>query len=152
MEYFQNFQIVNYDNTNAVNIMERCAILNSIFKSVYTFYPYQVKNGMRARTVAERYYGDPNLEWLVYFSNEIVDPYHQWPMDENTFNSLSRVEVWLESKRLTRRSSRIESTGTRTTESSHEASVQLSSTGREEVLDSVLRLRTTSRSTTLVRS
>jgi hypothetical protein len=43
MEYFQNFQAYHYGNTNAMNIMERCAILNSIFKNVYTFYPYQVK-------------------------------------------------------------------------------------------------------------
>jgi hypothetical protein len=56
-----------------INIMERVAILNSIFK--------------RARTIAERYYGDPNLDWLVYFSNNIVDPYHEWPMDQATFEA-----------------------------------------------------------------
>jgi hypothetical protein len=85
--YFQNFAPVQYGSRVAINIMERTAILNSIFKNVYTFYPYQVKDGMRARTIAERYYGDPNLDWLVYFSNNIVDPYHQWPMDKDTFNA-----------------------------------------------------------------
>lgn len=85
--YFENFPFVTYGTSSAINIMERTTILNTIFKNVYTFYPYTVKDGMRARTVAERYYGDPTLEWLVYFSNNIIDPYHQWPMDEDTFNS-----------------------------------------------------------------
>ena len=85
--YFGNFPFIAYGNSSAINIMEGTAILNSIFKNVYTFYPYQVKDGMRARTVAERYYGTPELEWLVYFSNNIVDPYHQWPMDKKTFDS-----------------------------------------------------------------
>jgi hypothetical protein len=84
--YFQSFPSITYGALSAINIMERTAILNSIFSTVYTFYPYTVKDGMRARTIAERYYGDPNLEWLVYFSNNIIDPYYDWPMDENTFN------------------------------------------------------------------
>ena len=90
--YFGNFPFIQYGSTSAVNIMERTAILNSIFKNVYSFYPYQVKNGMKARTIAEKYYGDPNLDWLVYFSNNIVDPYHQWPMDDDTFNSFLESE------------------------------------------------------------
>lgn len=85
--YFENFKRITYGKSNPINIMERAAILNMVFSSVYSFYPYKVKNGMRARTIAEKYYNDPNLDWLVYFSNNIVDPYHQWPMDEKTFNS-----------------------------------------------------------------
>jgi hypothetical protein len=34
----------------------------------------------------KKYYGNPDLVWLVYFSNNIVDPYHDWPMDDSTFN------------------------------------------------------------------
>jgi hypothetical protein len=86
MAYFQNFPIITYQATSTINIMERVAILNTIFKSPYTFYPYTVRDGMKARMVAERYYGDASLEWLVYLSNNIIDPYHQWPMDDATFN------------------------------------------------------------------
>lgn len=86
-QYFGNFPLINYNNRVMYNIMDRTAILNSVFGDVYAFYPYHVKNGMRADTVAERYYGDPDLVWLVYFSNNIVDPYHDWPMDDNTFNT-----------------------------------------------------------------
>lgn len=85
--YFENFQLVQYNNAVAINISQRAAILNKLFGDNYSFYPYQVKNGMRAEQVAEKYYGDPDFVWLVYFSNNIVDPYHQWPMDDETFNA-----------------------------------------------------------------
>lgn len=86
-EYFKSFPLVRYDNNVMINITNRVAILNKIFSNRYAFYPYEVKNGMRADQVAERYYGDPDLVWLVYLSNNIVDPYHQWTMDEDTFNT-----------------------------------------------------------------
>lgn len=85
--YFENFPIITYGTTSTVNIMERVAILNTIFQNPYTFYPYTVQNGMKARMIAERYYGDASLEWLVYLSNNIIDPYHEWPMDEATFSN-----------------------------------------------------------------
>lgn len=86
-KYFTNFSLIRYNGARAIDITERAAIMTRIFGNNYAFYPYHVKNGMRADTVAERYYGDPDLVWLVYFSNNIVDPYHEWPMDEDTFNA-----------------------------------------------------------------
>jgi hypothetical protein len=85
--YFDNFRLIRYNNSLSINITQRAAILDSVFGDNYAFYPYQVKNGMRAEQVAEKYYGDPDLVWLVYFSNNIVDPYHDWAMDEETFNT-----------------------------------------------------------------
>jgi hypothetical protein len=52
--YFDNFPVINYNNKLMVNIMDRTAILNSVFGDVYAFYPYHVKNGMRAEVVAEK--------------------------------------------------------------------------------------------------
>lgn len=86
-KYFDSFPLIRYNNSVAIDITQRTAILDSVFGNRYAFYPYRVKNGMRAEQVAERYYGDPDFVWLVYFSNNIVDPYHQWTMDEETFNT-----------------------------------------------------------------
>lgn len=83
--YFGNFQLIQYNNSLSYNITERAAILSQVFGDSYAFYPYTVKNGMRAEQVAERYYGDPDLVWLVYFSNNIIDPYYQWTMSEEEF-------------------------------------------------------------------
>lgn len=70
--------------------MQRTSILNSVFGNRYAFYPYHVKNGMRAEQVAERYYGNTDFVWLVYMSNNIVDPYYEWTMDDETFKNYIR--------------------------------------------------------------
>src|SRR4051812_41475730 len=85
--YFGNFSLIRYNNSTVIDITQRTAILTSIFGDNYAFYPYHVKNGLRAEQVAEKYYGSDDLVWLVYFSNSIVDPYHEWTMDEDTFNA-----------------------------------------------------------------
>lgn len=90
--YFQNFELIDYNGAMMVNITQRAAILNKVSGNRYTFYPYLVKNGMRAEEVAEKYYGDPNFVWLVYFSNDIIDPYHQWTMDDDTFKEYVKTK------------------------------------------------------------
>jgi hypothetical protein len=88
--YFQNFSTINYNGSIAIDITKRVAILNSIFGNRLAFYPYQVKDGIRPDQVAERYYGSTDFVWLVYMSNNIVDPYYEWPMDSMTFNDYIR--------------------------------------------------------------
>jgi hypothetical protein len=84
--YFENFPTINYQGRNVRDITRR----NKFFKSVTTnpllFLPYTVKEGERAEDIAYRYYGSTDYTWLVYLANNIVDPYHQWPLDEENFN------------------------------------------------------------------
>lgn len=86
-DYFDAFNIINYNGSMVIDITERAALLNSVFGDNYAFYPYHVKNGLRPDQVADRYYGDPDFAWLVYFSNNIIDPYHEWTKDEDTFEA-----------------------------------------------------------------
>ena len=51
----------------------------------YAFYPYQVKQGDRPDTVSEGYYGRFFYSWIVYLSNNILDPYFQWQMTQQIF-------------------------------------------------------------------
>jgi hypothetical protein len=51
------------------------------------FLPYTVKQNERAEDIAQFYYGSVDYSWLVYMANQIVDPYYEWPMDEETFNN-----------------------------------------------------------------
>jgi hypothetical protein len=86
-KYFAQFPTIQYGKDSLINITNRVSILNQVFGDQYAFYLYQVKNGMRAEQVAEKYYGDPDLVWLVYLSNNIIDPYYQWPMSDEVFNA-----------------------------------------------------------------
>ena len=41
---------------------------------------------MRPEDIAYYYYGSTDYTWLIYLANNIVDPYHQWPLSQENFN------------------------------------------------------------------
>lgn len=106
MRYFEKFPVITYEGYQAVDITRRAKLRNSVFSNPYNFYDYTVSEGERADQVAQRVYGDPDLAWLIYFANNIVDPYYDWPLsylqfraaivDEfgSTDNAIARVEYW----------------------------------------------------------
>lgn len=84
--FFNYFPTLLYANTAAVNIIAKVAFDESVKKNLAVFYPYTITEGERADQIAESYYEDPSYDWLVYMSNGIVDPTHEWPKDQNTFD------------------------------------------------------------------
>lgn len=85
-KYFENFPIVDYDGKKVRDITRRNTFVKSVATNPMLFLPYTVKQNERAEDVAEFYYGSVDYVWLVYMANQIVDPYYEWPMDEETFN------------------------------------------------------------------
>ena len=83
--YFSYFPSLLYANTAAVNIIAKVQFDTSVLKRSVSFYPYTIINGQRADSIAEQYYGDPSYDWLVYLSNNIIDPINEWPKSENEF-------------------------------------------------------------------
>ena len=86
-EYFQKLPEIKYNNVLVRDITRRVNFLKQSIENPYAFLPYTIEEGDRAEDVAYHYYGDPNYAWLVYLSNNIIDPYHDWPMDEETFHN-----------------------------------------------------------------
>ena len=78
-KYFDKFKIVSYNNINAVNITQRAGIANLYKQYATNFYPYTIGDGETAEQIAQDYYGDASYDWIVYFCNNIIDPYHDWP-------------------------------------------------------------------------
>lgn len=84
--YFSYFPSLLYANTAAVNIIAKVQFDASVLKRAVSFYPYTIAGGQRADSIAEQYYGDPSYDWLVYLSNNIIDPLNEWPKSENEFD------------------------------------------------------------------
>ena len=84
-EFFADFPIIKYNNEPVRDISVRIDILENIKTDPYAFLPYTVKNGERAEEVAYLYYGNPKYVWVVYLSNNIIDPYFEWPLDNYEF-------------------------------------------------------------------
>ena len=84
--YFSKFPSVMYGNALATNITSRLKMMIPTRDRIKVFHDYVLKEGERPDTVAEHYYGDPYFAWLIYYANEIVDPYFEWPLNQQDFN------------------------------------------------------------------
>lgn len=83
--YFDSFPIGQYNNEYCRMLTSRAALLRSVSKNTSVFYPYQLQQDERPDTLSHLYYDDPSLEWLIFFANEVVDPYYDWYLNEEQF-------------------------------------------------------------------
>jgi hypothetical protein len=98
MSYFNKFPTVEYDvrgdgsTTIMTDITRRVRVSDKARLSAVEFDFYDVQDGQTPEFVADRYYGDVGLHWLVLMANDIVDVYNDWPM------SVQRFETYVASK------------------------------------------------------
>ena len=85
MAYFSNFPKIDYSNSTSRNIILKAALVRSVIENNSVFYNYIIKEGQRADMVADEVYGNPTLDWVVYLSNDMVDPFYDWPLDSSNF-------------------------------------------------------------------
>jgi len=84
-KYFSYFPEISYNGKVVKDITRNARILDSVESNPYSYLPYTIKDEERAEDIAQHYYGDINLVWLVYYSNKIVDPYFEWPVSFQNF-------------------------------------------------------------------
>ena len=84
--YFSFFPTTLHDlkdinkRTEVTNILRRFKIKTKVKDLVGVYYDYQMHEGDRMDTIAERYYGDSNLAWVILHFNDIIDPYYDLPL------------------------------------------------------------------------
>ena len=84
-EYFKKFPLVNYNNYAAINITERVVVTEESFRNPFIFYPYDLSEGQRPDQLADKYYNDQYLSWMLYMINQVEDPYYDWYLSEKDF-------------------------------------------------------------------
>jgi len=90
MLYFDTLpKVLNQDqNGNYIlltNLLARARILEDLQDNAIVFYKYNIQEGDTPETVAHKYYGDPYKYWIVMYSNQLMDPLWDWPMNYQTF-------------------------------------------------------------------
>lgn len=85
-QYFKYFPKIKYDDRVARDITRRVAFRTKVFSDPYAFLPYLIQSDDRPEDVAHFYYGDVKYTWVVYFSNQMIDPYHDWPLNTRDFD------------------------------------------------------------------
>jgi len=91
--YFRPFPLTTYDikkngeQTLLTNITARFKLVEAFQRQEAVYYEYSVKEGERADTIAFKYYGDPSLDWIIYLTNDIVDPDFEWPLSNQSLKN-----------------------------------------------------------------
>ena len=68
------------------NLFKRGELRPDIFQDLATFDKYQIKGDDRPDNVANDYYQDPDLDWLVLTCNNIINIQTEWPLPQVDFN------------------------------------------------------------------
>ena len=90
--YFKSFPYTFYslDNTTTVqvvtNITNRVALSDEVKNNLGLYDEYDIKDGETPELVADKFYNNSELHWLVLHYNEIIDPRFDWPLDTNNLN------------------------------------------------------------------
>ena len=74
-----------YDYQTVKNFFKRAVVRNDIFDEVTAFTKYSVEGDERPDLVASKFYNDPNLDWVVLTTNNIVHVRDEWPMGNQDF-------------------------------------------------------------------
>tara|TARA_B100001939_G_scaffold341047_1_gene350121 strand:- start:274 stop:915 length:642 start_codon:yes stop_codon:yes gene_type:complete len=65
------------------NLFRRVKLRDDLVDQVTAFERYEVRQGERPDIVAEEYYDNQDLDWLVLISNNITNVRDQWPLSDN---------------------------------------------------------------------
>jgi hypothetical protein len=84
--YFDTLPIIGYNGTRVRDISRRDKFRELAQSNPYLFLPYTIKEGDRPEDIAYYYYGSTDYTWVVYLSNNLIDPYTQWPLSEENFH------------------------------------------------------------------
>jgi len=81
---FSNAKLSEYIRSK--NIFTRVKIREGIFENLMYYVKYNIIGDERPDNVANEYYGDPTLDWMVLLSNNIVNVYDEWPLTQRAFD------------------------------------------------------------------
>lgn len=78
MSYFKFFNRINYNGKQSINLLNRGRININVLNKSSSFFPYEMYEGDRMDNIAQFNYKDSYKDWLIAFSNEVIDPYFDW--------------------------------------------------------------------------
>ena len=84
MKYFESLPKIQYNGYSVTNILTRVKLAD-VSSDQMAFLPYTVEEFDKPWTIAHDYYDSVDRTWLVYLSNDIIDPVYDWYLDTRSF-------------------------------------------------------------------
>lgn len=88
MNFFNKLPTITYDGKVARNIMARAKLSDATKNNNQLFLPYITSGEERADTLSHQYYKNPGYSWLIWFANEVIDPYYDMALNSYDFDEL----------------------------------------------------------------
>ena len=96
--YFRNIPDFEYVNrtkdgqfisnyTQVKNFFKKGKLRDDLFQDLTVFEKYSIKGDDRPDNVANEVYGDPNLDWVVLLSNNVINIQNEWPLSQQSFEN-----------------------------------------------------------------
>ncbi len=76
----------NLDFVQTKNLFRRAKVREDLLANFMQFDKYKIIGDERPDNVAEKVYGNSDLDWVVLMSNNITDINNEWPLDQLQFN------------------------------------------------------------------
>lgn len=75
------------DYVTLKNLFKRPKIREDIIENLTAFQKYSIAGNERPDNVAEKFYNDPALDWIVLITNNIINVRTEWPLKQSEFES-----------------------------------------------------------------
>lgn len=96
MGYFRELPNIQFNNRTknetssdeviiVKNLFKRAKIREDISQYVTSFDYYTITGDERPEQVAEKFYGDPELDWVILLTNNIINVNDEWPLNLDCF-------------------------------------------------------------------
>lgn len=86
--FFSMFPTLSYNSFLLTNIMARVVVKRALTQQFSNFLPYEIPDGERPDQLAFNYYGNAFYDWLIFLINDITNPYYDWPLSSDDFQSM----------------------------------------------------------------
>lgn len=87
MRFFKKLPTISYNGYVAKNFLARARLTEETRNNRNLFYPYTIQEHQRVDIISDKYYGDSDWMWLIYLTNDIVDPYFDMYLPDANFES-----------------------------------------------------------------
>tara|TARA_R100000742_G_C4275282_1_gene95645 strand:+ start:1464 stop:2138 length:675 start_codon:yes stop_codon:yes gene_type:complete len=80
------------------NLFKRAKLRTDIYSDLTFFTKYQIKGDERPDNVAEKFYDDSTLDWVILLANNITNIQTEWPLSEYSYNNFLMDKYGTEEK------------------------------------------------------
>tara|TARA_S200000501_G_scaffold266869_1_gene250573 strand:- start:15 stop:683 length:669 start_codon:yes stop_codon:yes gene_type:complete len=99
--YFRSIPNISYDKKPvsypfsesdrivAKNFFRRYKLNDDIFGYATFYKKYSVQEGVKIETIADKYYGKPDYDWVIILTNNFINPQFSFPLDDYTIRKIA---------------------------------------------------------------